>query len=84
MTTSDPSPLYTVPEAAKYLRLGGVKSPSRTIARYMAIGQLGAVQIGRSKLFHKSELDRFIAQKFREQNARALPEPESTTPGAPA
>lgn len=82
MTTPDPSPLYTVAEAAKYLRLGGVKYPSRTISRYMAIGQLGAVQIGRHKLFHKSELDRFIAQKFAEQNARTLP--EVPTPGATA
>lgn len=68
------TPLYTLSEAADYLRLGGVRHPSRTIARYIRIGQLAPVQLGRNKLLHKNELDRFIAQRFAEQNARPLPE----------
>lgn len=71
--TADPSPLYTVAQAAKYLNIAGVKQPTRTLWRYAKIGELASVRIGRNKLFHKNELDRFIAQKFAEQNARELP-----------
>lgn len=78
-TTTDQSPLYTVAQAAKYLNIAGVKQPTRTLWRYAKIGELASVKIGRNKLFHKAELDRFISQKFAEQNARPLPE---ATPGA--
>lgn len=68
------TPLYTLREAADYLRLSGVRHPSRTIGRYIKLGQLATIKLGRHKLLHKNELDRFVAQRFAEQNARPLPE----------
>lgn len=49
------SDLLTIQEAADYLRIG-----KRTVERFVALGDIGSVKVGRRRLIQASELDRYL------------------------
>ena len=67
-----PTPdLLTLTEAIRYLRIDqqNIKFPDQTLLRYRKLFGLKAVQIGRSVLFPRKEIERFVIQQI-EQNPR--------------
>ena len=57
-----PAPeLMTAAEAARYLRLKGQQTDA-ALRRYRRLGLLKAVQIGRSVLYRRADLDEFVAR----------------------
>ena len=50
------SPLFTYPEAGRYLRKG-----TTFVRRQVQAGELTASRIGRTPYIHREELDRYIA-----------------------
>jgi excisionase family DNA binding protein len=62
------SPWLTVDEAAEYARLS-----TRTLERLLARGRLRSASVGRRRLLHRDELDRYLQAATREDVAPTTP-----------
>ena len=62
------SPLFTYPEAGRYIRKG-----STFIRRAVYAGELAVSRIGRTPYVHRDELDRYIADRIETGDAARRP-----------